>query len=107
MPGNFDSPLKIGTDGCVSPRGPLGLEKDETPSRLDVWIFQKHSDGTDTACMAFQDTFKKGSKWTTNEHPVHQGAKFKPGSATGMALLVSKKGGKTIVIQWTENIQLE
>lgn len=107
MPPNFDNVLRIQADGCLSPRGPLQLPKDETPSRLDIWIFQKRSDGTHTACMAFQDTFTEGDVWTTKAHPVHEGGAFRPGPANGMGLMVSKRGGEAIVFQWEETIQLE
>jgi hypothetical protein len=113
MPRNFDDELGIQPDGCLSPTGPLGLAANETPERLDVWIFQRRNDGTQTACMAFQDTFPQGAaKWTTKGHPIHTGDVFRPGMAVGMALLVSiidkdKQGERRSVSQWTEAIVLK
>lgn len=111
MPGpNFDDVILINKDnGCLFPRGPLQLATGETPLRVDVWIFQKRIDGTQTACMAFQDTFSPGTTvWATLGHPVHIGGPFLPGPAVGMALLVYEEADKSIAVyQWAEAILLE
>jgi hypothetical protein len=104
MPGsNFDSPLKINKLGCVDPTGPLSLAPGEKPVRLDIWVWQ---DGG--ACVACQRAFRPGRKWKATPIPKedHTGAMFKPGPATAMAILVSKKAGKTKTYQWVEGILL-
>lgn len=110
MPGpNFDDVILINkTTGCLFPRGLLQLETDEKPLRLDVWIFQKRIDGTQTACMAFQSTFSPGATvWATEGHPVHIGDAFQPGPAVGMALLVYEEADESIAVsQWAEAILL-
>ena len=101
--GNFDDELPI-NDGCLEPKGPLQLDPGETPLRLDIWVWQKGG-----ACVAVQREFAPNStRWETHPHPTedHKGAKFKPGAATGMGVLVTEKGGSTNVIHWTEGVLL-
>ena len=105
MPGsNFDSPLKINKHGCLDPTGPLGLAPGEEPVRLDIWVWQKGG-----GCVAVQRNFPPGKKWKATPIPKedHTGAMFEPGPATAMAILVSKRAGKTETYQWTEGILLE
>ena len=105
MPGsNFDSPLKINKLGCVDPTGPLSLAPGEKPVRLDIWVWQKGG-----GCVAVTRVFRSGNKWKATPNPKknHTGAMFKPGPATAMAILVSKKGRRTETYQWTEGIVLE
>lgn len=108
MPGpNFNDTILINTTtGCLFPRGPLQLAPNEKPLRLDVWIFQKRSDGKQTACMAFQSTFDPGvTMWETEGHPTHIGDPFLPGPAVGMGFLVYEKADKNVgVSQWAEAI---
>ena len=105
MPGGkFDDQLKIDKDGCLSPAGPLELAADETPVRLDVWVFQGGG-----ACVAVQRVFPDGSRWASNPDPKadHTGAMFVPGAAKAMALLVSTTaGGQTKTFQWPQDITL-
>ena len=103
MAANFDDELTI-EHGCIKPAGPLELDKDETPLRLDVWVWQRGG-----ACVAVQREFPPGStRWTTSPDPDedHKGARFQPGAATAMGVLVSEKDGKTNVVQWTEGVLL-
>ena len=105
MPGGkFDDQLKIDKDGCLSPAGPLELAPDETPVRLDVWVFQGGG-----ACVAVQRVFPDRSRWASNPDPKadHTGAMFVPGAAKAMALLVSTTaGGQTKTFQWPQDITL-
>jgi hypothetical protein len=109
MPGSFDEELMIDEHGCISPAGPLKLKDGETVLRLDVWVFQRRDDGTGGACVAFKPGPFKGERWTTNPdpHDDHFGEGFQPGTATGMGLMVSDKGGQKFVFQWGENITLK
>lgn len=106
MPGsNFADTILINqTTKCLLPRGPLQLAKDEKPLRLEVWIFQKRSDGKQTACTAFQSTFPPDATvWATEGDPVHKGEPFLPGPAVGMGFLVYEKADKNVgVSQWAE-----
>jgi hypothetical protein len=110
MPRSFDDVLPIDEHGCLSPAGPLDLAAGETAVRLDVWVFQIFNDGKDSACAAVQRDFPVPGRWTTNPDPRkdHAGGPFRPGRATGMALLVVKDGkGATRVEQWKrDNIEL-
>jgi hypothetical protein len=104
MPGGrFDDELTINDHGCLTPAGPLALAPGETPVRLDVWVFQEGG-----ACVAVQHDFPNSSRWTANPDPKadHTGAKFMPGAATGMALLVYTAAGQTKTFQWDEDITL-
>jgi hypothetical protein len=103
--GKFDRELAINDHGCLSPAGPLELDKGETVLRLDVWVFQKDN----AACVAVQRVFPDSSRWTTNPDPVedHKGGPFLPGPATAMALIVSRTAnGQTQAFQWTQGITL-
>lgn len=106
MPGpNFKDTILINTTtGCLFPCGPLQLAKGERPLRLEVWIFQKRSDGTQTACTAFQSAFPPDATvWATEGHPLHIGDPFLPGPAVGMGFLVYEKADKNVgVSQWAE-----
>ena len=105
MPGpRFDSPLKINKHRCLDPTGPLGLAPGEKPLRLDIWVWQNGG-----GCVAVTRDFRSRRKWKATPNPKedHTGAMFKPGPATAMAILVSKKGGRTKTFQWTEGIALE
>jgi hypothetical protein len=44
--------------------------------------------------------------WTTKPEHFRDGQR-RPGPATAMAFMVSKKGGKTSVFQWNDDVQLE
>ena len=46
--GKFDKQLPINGQGCLSPAGPMTLDKGETAVRVDVWVFQEDN----AACMA-------------------------------------------------------
>ena len=105
MPGGmFDNELKINSQGCLSPAGPLKLDRGEKALRLDVWVFQHDN----AACVAVLHEFKKKNRWEAHPDPVddHTGGKFQPGPATAMALVVSKTGRKTEVYQWTQGVLL-
>ena len=104
MPASFDSPLTINSNGCLTPTGPLGLNKGETGWRLDIWILQDRA-----ACMAFLLN-PQGDTWTMNPDPQrdHFGEMFQPGAALAMGLLVKKNSlGETVVEQWTRAILLK
>jgi hypothetical protein len=103
MPVNFDNVLMINDHGCLTPAGPLELAADETVVRLDAWVWQNGG-----ACMAVQHDFPERSRWmiTTDADENHAGAKFQPGSATAMGLMVSTKGEQTKTFQWTEGVTL-
>jgi len=104
MPGSFDRQMTIhADDGCLTPRGPTGLEASETGLRLDIWIYQ---DGA--ACMAFQLN-PSGPRWEMNPKPPndHPGDRFQPGAAIGKGLMVKKdSAGQVIVEQWDRPINL-
>jgi hypothetical protein len=102
--GNFDDTLTIDGHGCVAPAGPMELADGETMLRLDAWVFQQQG-----SCVAVQCDFPDRTRWTTAPNPNedHSGARFVPGDATGMALMVSRTAaGQTEVFQWTETIML-
>jgi hypothetical protein len=84
----------------------MTLDKDETPLRLDVWVFQEDI----AACVAVQRNFPKRDRWETNPDPDqdHTGGKpFVAGPATGMALLVSRRDdGRIESFQWKQGIVL-
>jgi hypothetical protein len=109
MTASFDDELLIDEHGCLSPAGPLDLKPGETAVRLDAWVFQMFNDGKDSACAAVQLDFPVPGRWTTNPDPHrdHAGGPFRPGLATGMALLVAKdEKGATRVEQWKKDITL-
>ena len=104
MPRSFDDELPIDGHGCLSPAGPLDLEDGETAVRLDVWVFQQEG-----SCVAVQYDFPDRTRWTTAPDPDedHAGARFVPGAALGMALMVTRtSAGLTKVGQWTAAITL-
>ena len=100
--GKFDDKLTI-KNGCLSPAGPLELAPDETPVRLDAWVFQEGG-----ACVAVQRVFPDRERWTANPDPKadHTGAMFVPGAAKAIALLVSTAAGQTKTFPWTQDITL-
>lgn len=104
MPGNFYPELEINDHGCLTPAGPLKLEKGEKVLRLDAWIWQ------DTcACMSVQRVFPDRDRWsiTTDPHEDHVGPGFQPGAAVAMALMVVEKAnGETETYQWTDAVFL-
>lgn len=106
MPGSrFDKELPINGHGCLSPKGPMTLGDDETPLRLDVWIFQEDN----AACVAIQRDFPSRTMWGTPPVPPqdHTGNPFKPGAASAMAVLVSRwKDGRIEVFQWMQGVLL-
>ncbi len=104
MPPNFDDKLTIDHHGCVTPAGPLELDKGEKVLRLDAWVIQKHG-----SCMAFKSGPFDGTRWEINPdpHEDHFGQEFQRGPALGMGLMVSKKAdGETVSFWWSEAIQL-
>jgi hypothetical protein len=105
MPGgNFYPELEINDHGCLTPAGPLKLEKGETVLRLDAWIWQ------DTcACMSVQRVFPDRDRWsiTTDPHEDHVGPSFRPGAAVAMALMVVEMAdGETESYHWTDAVLL-
>ena len=103
--GNFDKQLTINSQGCLSPAGPMTLDKGETALRLDVWVFQEDN----AACVGVQHNFPDSTRWIANPDPVtdHTGPPFRPGPATAMALLVSRTAaGQIWAFQWTQGILL-
>jgi hypothetical protein len=105
MPGaNFYPELEINDHGCLTPAGPMKLEKGETVLRLDAWIWQDES-----ACMSVQRIFPEKTSWkiTTDPHKDHMGPGFKPGSAVAMALMVIETAnGETETYHWTDSVFL-
>ena len=107
MPGGkFDKQLQITPHGCLTPKGPMTLDKDETALRLDVWVFQEDN----AACAAVQHDFTSRTSWETNPNPDtdHTGPRFQAGPATAMALLVSRwaPDGRIEAFQWTQGVML-
>ncbi|MCA1439454.1 hypothetical protein I6F07_04310 [Ensifer sp. IC4062] len=105
MPANFDNMLTIDGHGCISPAGPLELREDEAALRLDVWVWQPGG-----ACMAFLGGPFEGKRWAMNPdpHDDHFGDEFRPGPATAMGLMVTRKAnGETTAFHWTEAILLK
>ena len=86
----------------------MTLDDDETPLRLDAWVFQEDN----AACVAMQCIFNDRTKWETPEVPPanHTGNHFKPGPASAMAVLVSKRPSETgdqfEVFQWMQGVLL-
>jgi hypothetical protein len=105
MPGgNFYPQLEINEHGCLTPAGPMKLEKGETVLRLDAWIWQDCS-----ACMSVQLDFQHRDRWeiTTDPHEDHVGPGFQPGAAVAMALMVVEKdNGETETYHWTDAVFL-
>jgi hypothetical protein len=104
MSARFDEKLEINGHGCLTPAGPLELADDETAKRLDVWVWQDEG-----SCVAVQSVFPDRTSWkiTTDPDENHVGAKFKPGAATAMGLLVTKtSGGQTRTLHWTTAVLL-
>jgi hypothetical protein len=104
MPGNFYPELEINDHGCLTPAGPMKLEKGETVLRLDAWIWQDES-----ACMSVQRVFPEKTSWkiTTDPHEDHVGPGFKPGAAVAMALMVVETAnGETETYHWTDSVFL-
>lgn len=105
MPGgNFYPELEINDHGCLTPAGPLELDKGEKILRLDAWIWQDSS-----ACMSVQRVFPDRTSWkiTTDPHEDHVGPGFKPGAAVAMALMVIEKAnGENETYHWTDSVFL-
>jgi hypothetical protein len=104
MPGRFDKELEINDHGCLTPAGPLELDRGETVLRLDAWIWQN-----DGACIAVQFKFPDKNRWeiTTDPEESHKGEHFKPGAAAAMGLMVSRMAdGQTKTFQWSDAIFL-
>jgi hypothetical protein len=105
MPGgNFYPELEINDHGCLTPGGPLELDKGEKVLRLDAWIWQDSS-----ACMSVQRVFPNRTRWeiTTDPHEDHVGPGFKPGAAVAMALMVIEMAnGETETYHWTDSVFL-
>ena len=102
--GNFYPELEINDHGCITPAGPLKLDKGEKVLRLDAWVWQDTS-----ACMAIQRVFPNRDRWeiTTDPHEDHVGRSFQPGAAVAMALMVIEMAnGETETYHWTDAVLL-
>jgi len=102
MPGSFDDVLMIDGGGGLLPSGPTGLETDEKAERLDIWVFQKG------ACVGVLLDVQGATTWKAKPAQVTRfGAKFEPGPAIAMGLMVyvDGKGVKTLE-QWSRAITL-
>jgi hypothetical protein len=83
----------------------MTLDKGETMLRLDVWVYQKDN----AACVGVQRDFPDSSRWVANPDFAkdHTGGPFRPGPATAMALMVSRKAdGQTEPFWWKADVTL-
>ncbi len=109
--GNFDRVLQIDAQGGVWLQGPLELEKDQTLSKMYIWLWQSDGGGTGAAATAVLDGARfdsaaarkdGGTQWRTKADAVHGG--LRAGPATGMALAVLTRGdGSTDSYWWSDN----
>jgi len=114
--GNFNRVLEIDAGKGVWLRGPLGLEDDQTLSKMYLWLWQSHGDRTGAVATAFLDGEEFDSaaarergdaEWRTMAEAVH--GEFRAGPSIGMALAILEREDGSITPYWwsDSNIRLE
>ncbi len=105
--GNFDDNLPIGTDGKISPAGPLGdfgQLPDTTKIHFHFWVVQLQ-DGTAGAFMQAQGMRGPDpTRWMTSQHHIHHHGHFKHGQAFATAVAILDTGEMD---WWSEAIRLK
>jgi len=108
--GGFDTEQLIDASGGLRLSGPLELEKDQTLSKMYIWLWQSNGDGTGAAATAVLDEADVvgavaskggGAEWRTMARPAH--GKFRAGPATGMALAILERNGRTTPYWWSDS----
>jgi hypothetical protein len=105
----------IDARGGLRLSGPLELEKDQTLSKMYIWLWQSDENGTGAAATVVLDesdlvsaaaSKEGGAEWRTMVRPAH--GKFRAGPATGMALAILERNGRTTPYWWSDsNIRLD
>ena len=107
--GNFRRVLRIDA-GKVWLRGPFELEKDQTLSKMYIWLWQSNGDGTGAAATAVVEgrdfhspaaRREGGAEWRTTAQLAH--GRFRAGPATGMALAILERNGRTTPYWWSDS----